>query len=576
MKFSNSIKGIKLYFFLIVIVLVSGSFYTQDECLLKIPAVNKDVTWLKKYTSIYEIFNQDQWEKNTKRSFDSNGVHITLGQWGPYHPVNACHYALFCYDEYKNSGNERFKTAFLNQVKFLMNPQNYTSFDSDKIGYHYKFTFHDLKNPFFSSLAQGEAISVLIRYYALTKDANALELIVKAKNFMVYPEAKGGCYSINPEGNEWMEEYPNSKQEAHNFSGFYIAVIALGEYSKLFPSDTATSNLFQRLLQSGKMSHKIYDNGSGILYNRGDKRLCAPGYLKWLTNVMLHVYEFTGDKFFLYQHQIWATYSSGKDYVDIGVKKDYYNWAVPIELVNGKYLPKEEIIKTRNSIDYLVKEIYPATLKEAAKINDKNAYAAVNFFMNDTISQKPFVLMEPKTTAEIAKLSVQLNKETMSEKSIEIKYQTLSDKGWRNVKIINFDTIAPKNFIYSFEKIHCSSIKVFFNVHEKDKILPVTELKIFKADTIEVMPEYYFYTTAPYQLAKNKAELNCSFNGVEDYNVFVRKSDTKEKLKNTYYEILETNNKLPIQISEQNKFYQFLVVFGRKNNQSSLKKVELN
>lgn len=556
--------------------MVNGSFYTQDECLLKIPPVNKDVTWIKKYTSIYEIFNQDQWEKNPKRSFDSNGVHITLGQWGPYHPVNACHYALFCYDEYKNSGNERFKTAFLNQVKFLMNPQNYTSFDSDKIGYHYKFSFHDLKNPFFSSLAQGEAISVLIRYYALTKDADALELIVKAKNFMIYPEAKGGCYSINPEGNEWMEEYPNSKQEAHNFSGFYIAVIALGEYAKLFPSDTATSNLFQRLLQSGKMSHKIYDNGSGILYNRGDKRLCAPGYLKWLTNVMLHVYEFTGDKFFLYQHQIWATYSSGKDYVDVGVKKDYYNWAVPVEPVNGKYVPKDDIIKARNSIDYLVKEIYPATLKEAARINDKNTYAAVNFFMNDTTVQKPYVLMELKSIAELTKLSVQLNKETLSEKGIEIKYQTPNDKGWRNVKIKSLDTLAPKYFIYSFEKIRCSSIKLFFNINEKDKILPVTELKIFKPDTIEVMPEYYFYTSTPYQLTENKAELNCSFNGVVDYNVFVRKSDTKEKLKNTYYEILETNNKLPIIISEQNKFYQFLIVFGIKNNQSSLTKVDIN
>ena len=45
--------------------------------------------------------------------------------------------------------------------------------------------FHDLKDPWYSALAQSEAISVLIRYYVLTKDKSVLPLIVKLKNFMV-------------------------------------------------------------------------------------------------------------------------------------------------------------------------------------------------------------------------------------------------------------------------------------------------------------------------------------------------------------------------------------------------------
>lgn len=541
------------------------------------PVVNKDVKWIKKYTSMYELFNQDQWEKNTKRSFDSNGVHITLGQWGPYHTVNACHYALFCYDEYKNSGNERFKKAFLNQVKFLMNPQNYTSLDDDKIGYHNKFSFHDLKNPFFSSLAQGEAISVLIRYYAFTRDTNALPLIVKAKNFMVYPEKKGGCLGVTPEGYEWMEEYPNSKQEKHNFSGYYIAIIALGEYSQLFPGDTATFSLYKRLLNNGKMSHKIFDNGSGVYYNRGDKRLCAASYLKWLTNVMTHVYEFTGDKFFKYQHQIWATYSYGKDYVDVGVKKDYYNWAVPVEETNDGYKPKTELVKMSNSVEYAVKEIFPSALKDAVKLNDKNTFSFVNFFINDTIRQKPYMIMELKNEAELNKLSIQLTKDSLVQKSIEVKYQVPGSDEWKNIKIKKMDSIASRNFVYSFEKIKCKKLKVTYNIFVENKMLPVAEVKVYKPDTTVVQkPELYFYTSSPYQLTKENAKFNCSFNSVDDYNVFVKKSDTKEKLKNTVYEILEVNNKLPIVFSEKNKFYQFLVVFENKNSQSTLTKVELN
>ncbi|MEP7169890.1 MAG: D-glucuronyl C5-epimerase family protein, partial [Bacteroidota bacterium] len=345
----------RLYFFLAFITCLNSSFFVQKGDEFKMPEVNKDVSWIKKYTSIYELYNQDQWEKNTSRSFDSLGVHLTKKN---YHPVNACHYAIFCYDEYKSSQNDKFKKAFLAQVSYLRDSTKYMDFDCDKVGYPYNTTFHDLKAPWYSALAQGEVISVLIRYYAMTKDKSVLPLIVKVRNFMVYPQQKGGCSNITPEGYEWLEEYPNSKQEAQVLNGFFICVISLGEYAKLFPSDTAATNLFNRCIEACKSSIKFYDTGSWIRYNRGDKRLVANGYMKWMTNEMVHMYEFTGDQFFKYQHQIWATYGYGKDYVDVGVKKQYYNWAVPVEETNGVFKPKTELVKMSNNIEYSTKEIF--------------------------------------------------------------------------------------------------------------------------------------------------------------------------------------------------------------------------
>jgi hypothetical protein len=575
MKIAASLfNKLGIYFFLVLISCLNTSFFTQDDIDVIVPKVNKDVSWIKKYTCIYDLYNQDQWEKNPIRSFDSLGVLLNKKK---YHPVDAGLYALFCYDEYKTTKNEKFKKAFLAQVGFLRDSAKYMNFDCDKVGYPYNFAFHDLKVPWYSSLAQGLSVSVLIRYYALTKDISILPLIVKVKNFMVYPMQKGGCLYKTPEGYEWFEEYPNSKQEVHNFSGYYMAVIAMGEYSNLFPSDTASFNLYKRTLYGGKMCNKIYDTGSGIYYNRGDKRVCAPTYLKWLTIVMAHLYELTNDEFFKYQHEIWATYAYGRDYIGAGVKKDYYNWAVPFEETRDGFKLKTELVKARNNIDYSVQEIFPVALKDAVKMNDKNAYSFVNFFINDTIRQKPYMIIELKNEAELSKLSIQLTKDSLIEKSIDLKYQVPGSADWKNIKIKNIDTLSPRTFVFSFENIKCKNIKITYNLFIENKMLSVAEVKVYKSDTATIeKPEFYFYTTAPYELTKNKAEFNCSFNSVDDYNVFVRKADAKEKLKNTPYEILSVNNKLPIVISEQNKFYQFLVVFGNKNNQSALTKVELN
>src|SRR5688572_5611824 len=399
-KFSK--KG--FYFILLIVLAISSSFFIQPENTLIVPKATDDFKWLKSYTSIYNLFNQDQWEKNQTRSFDSLGVHLTKKG---YHPVNACHYALFCFDEYLATKNERFKKAFLAQVSYLRDCTKYNEFEGERVGYPYLITFHDLKPPWYSSLAQGEAISVLIRYYALTRDETVLPLIVKLKNFMVYPMSKGGCMGKSPEGYEWYEEYPNSKQEAHNFSGYYVAVIAMGEYSQLFPEDTASLNLYNRTLHGGKMSNKVYDSGSGIYYNRGDKRLCSPGYIKWMTNMMQHMAEFTGDDFFNCQKMIWSTYSSGKDYVDVGVKKDYYNWSIPLTKTADQEF-NYSAIKEKQVTSNMVKELNDGnqTLPHASVFDGK---IKTVIKLNSINNSKEDIFVSVAFTKEIETDKVEVN-----------------------------------------------------------------------------------------------------------------------------------------------------------------------
>nr|HMT30371.1 D-glucuronyl C5-epimerase family protein [Bacteroidia bacterium] len=261
---------ISLTALLMLSLLFQSTFLASPQNELKIPEPTKDFSFIKRFYCISDLFGKEQWHNNKGRSFDDEGIHLTNSK---PHPVNACHYALFCYDEYIRTGEEAMKEGFLNQVKYLLDSNSYHQIDEASIAYPYNINFHDLKPPWYSALAQSEAISVLVRYYALTKDRKALPVLVQLKNFMV-TEQEGNCgtKSITPEGNIWYEEYPNSKQERQVLNGFLLATVALYEYSHLFPEDTESQVQYKNTIKSIKESFKFYDTGSWLKYNRGDQR----------------------------------------------------------------------------------------------------------------------------------------------------------------------------------------------------------------------------------------------------------------------------------------------------------------
>ena len=143
MKKNKNLFGKNSYaLILLAVVILNSSYFPQYKNTLVVPPATNDFSWIKQFNCIYDLFNQDQWEKNPDRSFDSLGVHLTKKN---YHPVNACHYALYCYDEYAVTKNEKFKKAFLAQINYLRDSTKYKEFNSDKVGYPYTFVFHDLK-----------------------------------------------------------------------------------------------------------------------------------------------------------------------------------------------------------------------------------------------------------------------------------------------------------------------------------------------------------------------------------------------------------------------------------------------
>jgi len=529
-----------------------------------------DFSWLKTYASIYYTFSEDQWEKLPDRSFDSLGVHLTKKQ---YHPVNACHYALFCYDEYIKTKNERFKKAFLAQISYLMDSTKYNKIGNDKIGYPYNFNFHDLKSPWYSALAQSEAISTLIRYYAMTKDEKSLDVIRKLNKFMITPMKDGGMRSETPEGNVWLEEYPNSKQEKQVLNGFFLSIVSLYEYTKLFPDDKEMLKLYTECIESVKNTMHHYDTGSWLRYNRGDKRLVANGYMKWQVNEMQHLYSITNDPYFYKLYMLWTTYAYNKDYVVPGCKVAYYNWSVPLEKSKNQFVVKSKGQDYHPFTVNSIADIYPAKKASASPLFDNNPNTFVAFAMHDTLEKKPFIQLKTSGEVETKMIQVRLLNDTIRKNSLSIYQRSDSAEKWREVKINDIVYSKPSVFEYKFQQLKLTQIKIEFNLSDTQK-LQVAEIKVNQVNLNNREPEYYFYQTDTMRFTSKHPVFNCTFTNTDEYLVLYRTSDRADKLKTEPWIVENSTTKLPLTFGDNQCLYQFLIILKRKDNSSGIVGIE--
>ena len=259
------------------------------------------------YTSSSDWNAPIRW-KNPKDKLNKEGLITRNNQ---LNAVTIFQYALVHYDLFVKTKDSSYYKTFITQVeKYALDSSKYILIDEDKVGYPYKFNYKGLKAPWYSGMAQGYAISVLLRYYELTHNQKALDVAVKAKNLMLEPMPKG-VFKILNDGSYWIEEYP-SKQTPQVLNGYFISYIGLYEYCDYFPNDTSASRILKECYKSLKKKNLQYDTGRWLKYNASGGA-CTPGYMKFQVVEMKHLYELTQDKFFNNQMLIWASYTFGKD-----------------------------------------------------------------------------------------------------------------------------------------------------------------------------------------------------------------------------------------------------------------------
>ncbi len=193
-----------------------------------------------------------------------------------YHPVQLAQRILLFDRSFKANGDSTFIFEGAKYIEKLMEIGMYYD---DAIFFPYTFDIlpHggygenntiELMNPWFSGMAQGRVLSVLVRWYKFTHDPKYLEYAKYVFNsfFKVKGSHEPWVTLIDENNNFWIEEYPFD-EPSHVLNGFVFAIYGLYEYYLLDPSDEIRVTTLRAAITTIEMNiHKYRRPGERSLY----------------------------------------------------------------------------------------------------------------------------------------------------------------------------------------------------------------------------------------------------------------------------------------------------------------------
>lgn len=200
-------------------------------------------------------------------------------------------YGLACYDLYLMEQKETFLEDAKCCGEWALNHQ------------HADGSWDCFGEGAYSSMAQGEGISLLARLYTTTKDGKYLSSIEKAKKFLVKPIEEGGVAKQNGEELLLMEYVDKPLV----LNGWIFSLWGLLDYCKLFPEDEESKQQYEHSLAAMVKKLPEYDNGFWSLYNN-EGMLASPFYHHLHINQLRAMYALTQKEAFKNYADKWSKY----------------------------------------------------------------------------------------------------------------------------------------------------------------------------------------------------------------------------------------------------------------------------
>ena len=246
-------------------------------------------------------------------TYDRAGIPVLdyLGAIGPqYNPIAIAQYGLGNFNQYLRSREPGRRERFLKAADWLganleENPCGFPVWN-----HHFDFEYRTpLRAPWYSGLAQGQGISLLVRAHGETGNSAYLDAATRAFGCMDADVASGGVIFTDSAGHRWIEEYIVSPP-THILNGFMWA--SWGVYDlALATEDARARKLWQDSLATLKANLHCYDTGYWSLYEQSGTRMkmmASPFYHR-LHVVQLRVMaKLSGDAFFAEFADRWERY----------------------------------------------------------------------------------------------------------------------------------------------------------------------------------------------------------------------------------------------------------------------------
>lgn len=237
-------------------------------------------------------------EKVTKRENLGNKVPMSSVDTGEtiYFPIEIFQYGLGAYDLYLLNNDKEMLVKVKASADWAVDNQQ-------KDGSWVTFTYENPDHPY-SSMAQGEGISLLLRAYLGLNDKKYLSAVKKAIEFMLLPLGQGGTTKY--EGNDvYLYE---CTEDPLILNGWIFSLWGIIDYCKYF-DDEDIQDVLNKTLSTLERRLPDFDIGYWSMYEDG-MRICSPFYHKLHIAQLNVMYDLTGkqiykdyaDRFLSYQN----------------------------------------------------------------------------------------------------------------------------------------------------------------------------------------------------------------------------------------------------------------------------------
>ena len=257
--------------------------------------------------------------------YDTNGIpmldyHGRIGL--QYNPIAIAQYGLGNYNRLSEGADRRVKClAAANWLveNLELNAQGVAVW-MHKFDWDYRDT---LRAPWYSGLAQGQGISLLVRAHAETQDSRYADAAQRAFVSFSRSIEEGGVMYVDQRGDPWIEEYIVNPP-THILNGFLWAAWGVYDYW-LATRESAASDLMQRVTETLLRNLENYDIGFWSLYEQSGTflRMVASPFYHRLHIVQLRIMaKLTGERRFAEMADRWELYerSGAKRIAALGYK----------------------------------------------------------------------------------------------------------------------------------------------------------------------------------------------------------------------------------------------------------------
>lgn len=250
-------------------------------------------------------------------AYDSTGIPLLdyRGSIGlQYNPIAIAQYGLGNYNLFHRNADSGSRNRFFLIADWLCSHLERNAHGLAVWNHHFDWEYREtLRAPWYSALAQGQGISVLVRAHRESGDSRYLDAAECALASFYKSTCEGGVAFTDRRGDLWFEEYIVSRP-THVLNGFIWATWGVYDYA-LATKDHSARNLYSRAVQTLLHNLDRYDLGFWSLYEQSRTRLpmVASPFYHQLHIVQLRVmHRLTGEDAFARVADRWESYSRAR------------------------------------------------------------------------------------------------------------------------------------------------------------------------------------------------------------------------------------------------------------------------